>query len=111
MVYVTLICYTYVTLINICYTYVKLMLHSHLQDSGLSSWIGDQFGFLHNSSRVIIALVVSSFVAILTEFASNTASTTLLLPVLISLSQAIRVSAHGLFMLYAILYTILYVIL
>ena len=41
---------------------------------------------------MVIALVVSSFVAVLTEFASNTASTTLLLPVLVSLSQAISVS-------------------
>ncbi|KAL5270158.1 hypothetical protein ACHWQZ_G001031 [Mnemiopsis leidyi] len=67
------------------------------KDSGLSAWIGEQFSFLHNSPHVVIALVVSSFVAILTEFASNTASTTLLLPVLISLSQAIKV--HPLYLM------------
>lgn len=67
------------------------------KDSGLSVWIGHKFGFLHNSPHVVIALVVSTFVAILTEFASNTASTTLLLPVLVSLSQAIRV--HPLYLM------------
>ncbi|XP_063689332.1 Na(+)/citrate cotransporter-like [Bolinopsis microptera] len=67
------------------------------KDSGLSAWIGEQFSFLHNSPHVVIALVVSSFVAVLTEFASNTASTTLLLPVLVSLSQAITV--HPLYLM------------
>ena len=52
------------------------------QSSGLSQWLGDSFGFLIGQSNVLVAMVICFMVACLTEVASNTASTTLLMPVL-----------------------------
>ena len=62
------------------------------QSSGLSQWLGDSFGFLEGQNNVLVALVICFMVACLTEVASNTASTTLLMPILAPMVIIILIS-------------------
>ncbi|XP_063693484.1 Na(+)/citrate cotransporter-like [Bolinopsis microptera] len=62
------------------------------ESSGLSQWLGDSFGFLIGQNNVLIAMVICFMVACLTEVASNTASTTLLMPVLAPMSKTLNVN-------------------
>lgn len=62
------------------------------KESGLSEVLGKSFMFLKGQEPVVIALVVCIMVAILTEVASNTASTSLLMPILASMSQSLKLN-------------------
>lgn len=62
------------------------------EKSGLSLWLGESFSFLKGQNQVLIALVICIMVAMLTEVASNTASTTLLMPILAPMSKTLRVN-------------------
>ncbi|KAL5262736.1 hypothetical protein ACHWQZ_G008214 [Mnemiopsis leidyi] len=62
------------------------------EKSGLSQWLGDSFGFLNGQNNVLVALVICLMVACLTEVASNTASTTLLMPVLAPMAKTLNVN-------------------
>ncbi|XP_038615202.1 solute carrier family 13 member 2 [Tachyglossus aculeatus] len=57
--------------------------------SGLSLWLGNKLTPLQNISPSSIALILCLLVATFTECTSNVATTTLFLPILASLSQAI----------------------
>uniref|UniRef100_F7CT97 Solute carrier family 13 member 2 n=1 Tax=Ornithorhynchus anatinus TaxID=9258 RepID=F7CT97_ORNAN len=57
--------------------------------SGLSSWLGYKLTPLQNIPPPAIALILCLLVATFTECTSNVATTTLFLPILASLSQAI----------------------
>ncbi|XP_065054256.1 Na(+)/citrate cotransporter-like [Rhopilema esculentum] len=61
------------------------------EKSGLSMWLGCQLTALNSVPNFVIALVISILLTFLTEFTSNTATATILLPVLASLAQSIRV--------------------
>ncbi len=61
------------------------------KQSGLSSWITERFSHINLPIPLTIVLICIG-VAILTEFASNTASSQVVLPVMASLSKAIGVS-------------------
>lgn len=50
--------------------------------SGLSLWLGSQFGILANMKKEVMLLIICSFTALLTEIMSNTAASSLLIPVL-----------------------------
>eukprot|EP00897_Mesotaenium_endlicherianum_P009956 jgi/Mesen1/898/ME001156S00136 len=50
--------------------------------SGLAAWIGDHMSSLHQLPPLLIAPVVSIFVMFGTEFASNNATATVILPIL-----------------------------
>ncbi|XP_061189812.1 Na(+)/citrate cotransporter-like isoform X2 [Saccostrea echinata] len=54
--------------------------------SGLSKWFGDSLDFLSVYSPFLLCLVVSLIVAAVTEVTSNTATATLLMPILQELS-------------------------
>ena len=55
-------------------------------------WLGCQLTALDSVPNFVIALVISTLLTFLTEFTSNTATATILLPVLASL-----VSNHGVY--------------
>uniref|UniRef100_A0A452R8M8 Solute carrier family 13 member 2 n=1 Tax=Ursus americanus TaxID=9643 RepID=A0A452R8M8_URSAM len=59
------------------------------QKSGLSEWLGNKLTPLENVPPPAIALIVCLLVATFTECTSNVATTTLFLPILASLAQAI----------------------
>ena len=65
----------------------------HVQESGLSAWIGHQLLSLRSLPDPAIALCVSIIIAIVTEVMSNVATTTLFLPVL---AQLVRCSSSQL---------------
>ena len=60
--------------------------------SGLSVWICEKFSNLKFLPISLIVALICTGVAILTEFASNTASAQVVLPVMASLSKAINVN-------------------
>ncbi|XP_045629229.1 solute carrier family 13 member 2 [Ursus americanus] len=59
------------------------------EKSGLSEWLGNKLTPLENVPPPAIALIVCLLVATFTECTSNVATTTLFLPILASLAQAI----------------------
>ncbi|KFO88264.1 Solute carrier family 13 member 2, partial [Buceros rhinoceros silvestris] len=59
------------------------------EESGLSSWLGSQLTPLENIPHPAIAMVLSLLVATFTECTSNVATTTLFLPILASMAEAI----------------------
>ncbi len=58
------------------------------QTSGLSAWLGDRLAALHGMPPFLLMLIVCVGLAVLTEFASNTAATQMVLPVLAAASTA-----------------------
>ncbi|WP_425483585.1 SLC13 family permease [Alkalicoccus luteus] len=60
-------------------------------DSGLDVWIGEQLSVLVGVQFFIIILSVTLLVTFLTEITSNTASATMLMPIMASLAYAIDV--------------------
>ncbi|KAB7500549.1 Solute carrier family 13 member 5 [Armadillidium nasatum] len=60
--------------------------------SGLSHWLGSQFGILANMKKEVMLLIICSFTALLTEIMSNTAASSLLIPVLNDMSISIGVN-------------------
>jgi sodium-dependent dicarboxylate transporter 2/3/5 len=58
------------------------------QHSGLAQWIGESLSFLGSMPIIIMILLVSLFISFLTEVTSNTATTTMMMPVLGSLALA-----------------------
>ena len=60
-------------------------------DSGLTQWIVTQLSVLQGVHLVVLVLVVTLVVIFLTEVTSNTATATLILPVMGALAQAVDV--------------------
>ncbi|XP_058535547.1 Na(+)/dicarboxylate cotransporter 3 isoform X2 [Ochotona princeps] len=67
------------------------------EESGLSVWIGGQLHPLENVPPVLAVLLVTVVIAFFTEFASNTATIIIFLPVLAEL--AIRLQVHPLYLM------------
>lgn len=61
---------------------------SALQESGLSAWISNQLHPLENVPPMLAVLLITAVIAFFTEFASNTATIIIFLPVL---SELVRV--------------------
>lgn len=64
------------------------------EKSGLSVWVGCQLVTLNTVPDYAIALVISILITFLTEFTSNTATATILLPILASLAQSIKIHPY-----------------
>jgi sodium-dependent dicarboxylate transporter 2/3/5 len=60
--------------------------------SGLASWVGDRLELFHTAPLALFVVVVVFALTLLTEFASNTASAAMALPVLGAAALAIGVS-------------------
>ena len=65
-------------------------------DSGLTSWLAGQLSVLQGVSMVLIIMAVVLLVIYLTELTSNTATASLILPVMGALAAAIGVHPFGL---------------
>jgi len=61
------------------------------ESSGLSRWIGLNLKGIGNLPPLLIVAVVCFIMTFLTELTSNTAITTLMLPILASMAQAVRI--------------------
>uniref|UniRef100_A0A671W9F4 Solute carrier family 13 member 2 n=1 Tax=Sparus aurata TaxID=8175 RepID=A0A671W9F4_SPAAU len=61
------------------------------EESGLSVWLGEMLAPLEKIPPFAISILLSMLVATFTECSSNTATTTLFLPILGSMAQAIRI--------------------
>ncbi|QLK85397.1 DASS family sodium-coupled anion symporter [Staphylococcus sp. 17KM0847] len=68
-----------------------LALAKGIQESGLAAWLGTQMTLLKGVSPIIIVIVITVFILFLTEITSNTATATMILPILATLSVAINV--------------------
>ena len=66
-----------------------------LQESGLSAWIGGQLHPLESVPPVLAVLLITVVVAFFTEFASNTATIIIFLPVLAELVRVLTRSWDG----------------
>jgi len=64
--------------------------------SGLTQWIGQVLSVLQGSNLIIVLLVVVTIMVFLTEITSNTATATLLVPVMGALASAIESHPLGL---------------
>ncbi|XP_070773010.1 solute carrier family 13 member 2-like [Enoplosus armatus] len=61
------------------------------EESGLSKWLGESLAPLEKIPSYAISLLLSLLVATFTECSSNTATTTLFLPILASMATAIKI--------------------
>lgn len=61
------------------------------QESGLAEWIGSQLNVLDGASLIAMIIVTTLLIMVLTEFTSNTATATMILPILAALALAINV--------------------
>uniref|UniRef100_A0A8C9XBK0 Solute carrier family 13 member 2 n=1 Tax=Sander lucioperca TaxID=283035 RepID=A0A8C9XBK0_SANLU len=61
------------------------------EESGLSKWLGESLAPLEKIPAFAIAILLSLLVATFTECSSNTATTTLFLPILASMARAIKI--------------------
>ena len=61
--------------------------------SGLAIWIGSQMNFFNAIPLLFLLLILITIVNFLTEITSNLATTAMLLPVLVALSETIEVNA------------------
>lgn len=67
-------------------------LASGFQQSGLSVWIGERMLVFENAGPLLLVLLVGALVKFLTEITSNTATATLLIPVMGAFAEAAGVS-------------------
>ncbi|UMZ73673.1 SLC13 family permease [Natranaerofaba carboxydovora] len=66
------------------------------QETGLAEWIGERLGFLHGASMILIMLSVVALVIFLTEITSNTATTSMMMPIMASMAAAMEVHPYAL---------------
>jgi len=59
------------------------------EQSGLSSWLGQQLLVFDQAAPVLIVALVATLVKFLTEMTSNTATATLLIPIMAAFSEAV----------------------
>ncbi|WP_163527328.1 SLC13 family permease [Halobacillus ihumii] len=65
-------------------------------ETGLSDWVGEQLTVLQGMNFIIILLVSTAVVLFLTEITSNTATGTMILPVVAALAIALNVHPYAL---------------
>jgi sodium-dependent dicarboxylate transporter 2/3/5 len=65
-------------------------------DSGLTQWVVTQLSILHGTNQLVLVLVVTLVVIFLTEVTSNTATATLILPIMGALAEAVDVQPMSL---------------
>src|SRR5699024_7930852 len=65
-------------------------------ESGLSDWIGEQLSSLQGLSLIIVIAVVATLVIFLTEITSNTATASMMFPIMASLAVALGFHPYAL---------------
>ncbi len=73
-----------------------LAIASGFSETGLSTWIGEQLTVLGGLHFIIIVLAATTVVIFLTEITSNTATGTMILPVVASLALALQIHPYAL---------------
>jgi len=73
-----------------------LAIAAGFKQTGLASWIGNQLTVLEGFSFIIIIIATTGLVLFLTEITSNTATATMILPVLGALALALNVHPFAL---------------
>lgn len=73
-----------------------LAIAAGFQETGLAEWIGQQLAVLGGVPMVVLLFAVVVMTIFLTELTSNTATTTMLMPILASLAIGISVHPFGL---------------
>lgn len=61
-----------------------------MKSSGLSLWIGEQMGFLVDVPLPVMLLGIALVITFLTEITSNTATTQVMLPILVAVASAVN---------------------
>lgn len=64
-------------------------------DSGLSEWIGSQLSALQGANLFVVLLVVTGLVIFLTEITSNTATGSMMYPIMASLAVALGIHPYA----------------
>ncbi|KZO00246.1 SLC13 family permease [Pseudobacillus badius] len=75
-----------------------LAIASGFSETGLAKWIGEQLMVLEGLSMLLVVVFVTAFVLFLTEITSNTATATMIMPVLASLALALNLHPFVLMM-------------
>ncbi|WP_431800844.1 SLC13 family permease [Halobacillus andaensis] len=73
-----------------------LAIAAGFEESGLAEWIGTQLTILEGVSFILILATVIALVIFLTEITSNTATATMMFPIMASLAAAINVHPYSL---------------
>lgn len=73
-----------------------LAIASGFKDSGLTAFIGTQLTLLQGASLLLIIFAIALSINFFTEVTSNTATATMMLPILAALSTAVEVHPYGL---------------
>ena len=66
------------------------------RQSGLALWIGEQLTVLQSVNLLVVIVIVVTLVLFLTEITSNTATATMMFPIMASFAAAIGVHPYGL---------------
>ncbi|CDQ20547.1 SLC13 family permease [Halobacillus karajensis] len=66
------------------------------KETGLAEWIGTQLTVLQGANLILIIVIVTALVIFLTEITSNTATATMMFPIMGSLASAISVHPYSL---------------
>lgn len=74
--------------------------------SGLSGWLAGSLAVTGNLDTVYIVIIVSVFTVVLSEFASNTATAYLILPIILAISK--NVDAHPLLLMLPVVFSASY---
>lgn len=73
-----------------------LAIATGFKESGLADWVGQQLTILDGLNFLLIILITTAVVLFLTEITSNTATATMILPILASLALALNVHPFAL---------------
>lgn len=65
------------------------------QESGLTAWVGEQLAIFQGTSIIVLVLMVATMTIFLTELTSNTATASMLLPVIASLAAGAGIHPYG----------------
>ncbi|MBU8906425.1 SLC13 family permease [Desertibacillus haloalkaliphilus] len=73
-----------------------LAIAAGFRQTELDQWIGQQLTFIDGLSFILMIMIIAAFVLFLTEITSNTATATMILPILAGLALAINVHPFAL---------------
>ncbi|WP_235357024.1 SLC13 family permease [Bacillus alveayuensis] len=79
-----------------------LAIAAGFKETGLAQWIGEKMTLVSGIHFILILVVVTTIVIFLTEITSNTATATMILPIMASLASAIGVHPYALMVASAI---------
>ncbi len=73
-----------------------LAIAAGFRESGLATWMGEQLTILEGVSFIVLILIVTVFVKFLTEITSNTATATMIIPIMAALAVAVGIHPYAL---------------